>query len=64
MKKATDIRDNIFAIDKQLHALSNDVAQSIELDGIDFGYLESKMNQLCNTAKHIKGQLKYLKKGK
>jgi hypothetical protein len=57
--KATELRDNIFDIDRTLHALSEKIAKDIDWDGIDPVYLKSKFTAIENTVKHIKGQLKY-----
>lgn len=62
MKKATEIRDDIFNIDRTLHLLSNDLASPIDWDGIDPVYLKSKFTAIENTVNHIKGQLKHRRK--
>lgn len=65
--KATEIRDKIFAINKELHEISNQLAGKsvIDWDGIDAGYLESKITgEVINISKHIQGQLKNIKKYK
>ncbi len=61
--KATEIRDKIFEMDKQLYAISDVISKGIEdWDGIDPVYLNQKMQAPINTLKHIQGQLKYLKR--
>lgn len=62
MKKATEIRDNIFAIDRMLYKLSDDFASEIDWDGIDDVYLKSKFISIEQVVKHIKGQIKHLKR--
>lgn len=59
--KATEIRDKIFAISKQLYSLSDDFAKAIDFDGIDIRYLESKFKDIENVTKHIKDQIKHRK---
>ena len=53
----------MFAISRSLHEISHDIAEidsNIELDGIDFGYLKSKIKgDVINVAKHIENQLKH-----
>lgn len=61
LKKATEIRDEIFSIDKQLHSISEDFARDIDFDGVDITYLKSKFKAIENTVNHIEGQLKYRK---
>lgn len=64
--KATQIRDKIFAISRSLHELSHSIAEideKIELDGLDFGYLESKVKgDIINVSNHIYNQLKHKQK--
>lgn len=55
----TEIRDLIFEVERKLHVISEEVARGPEYDGIDRGYLKSKMQSVVNTAIHIhKYQLK------
>lgn len=62
--KATEIRDNIFKLESDLHKLSEFLVNDIEYDGLDIIYLKNKFESLLNTAKHIQGQFKNLPKRK
>ena len=62
--KSTEVRDNIFKIESDLHKLSEVLIKDIEYDGLDIVYLKNKFESLLNTAKHIQGQFKHLSKKK
>lgn len=59
--KATEIRDIVFHLEKELYILSQEIAQEIDFDGIDIVYLRSKFKGITNVANHIEGQLKHRK---
>lgn len=57
--KATEVRDIILNIDKQLYELSDIISKPIEFDGIDVTYLAGKIKSMNNTSKHILDQIKH-----
>lgn len=61
--KATEIKQKIDSISRQLHELSNALVQDIEYDGMSAEYLASKVKcDLVNIANHVEGQVKHLAK--
>lgn len=49
-----EIRDKLFAINKELNEISDAIALGIDYDdGLDSQYLKSKVKAVLNTANHI-----------
>lgn len=58
IKKATEVRDKIFEIERELHGISEAISKGITFDGIDETYLRSKFKGITNIIEHItKNQL-------
>lgn len=63
MAKSTNLRERIYSIDAQLQQISTMLTVPVEFDdGTDISYLSGKFTQMLNTAKHIEGQIKFIKK--
>lgn len=46
----------------KLHELSNIIASERDNNKINWSYLNDKATAMVNTAKHVRGQIKHLKK--